>query len=445
MLKKKWLLLLLVLAGAGYAYYARNTYEPADARFTGAYRFADGRLAVVTPTEPDQFRLRFQQEGKVQRLHLTDGDAFDSFRGFVASDKPAATGRFVRSDNGDLTGLELSSGATARRLSFAERIGRFDSKELSLRGKLVLPSGPGPHPLVVLVHGSESYSAVDYYYMPYILAAHGFAAVAYDKRGTGKSDGEYTQDFFALAADATAAAAWASSDPKVDAQRINLMGFSQGGWIAPIAAKTIPGMRGVSIHYGVAVSVTREDRWGYVYELKKQGFGEDEIRKADEINAVLGQIIDERRSEAWADLDRIVAKYKDSEWFKAVAGSDSILGRVAQTSLPSWMWRAYLSFVPPPSVPRTWDPKPTLAELDIPQHWILAGEDSSTPTPESVAVLEELRAAGKPIDIRIFADTEHGIVTFDQDESGKRTSTGYAKTYVDETLAWLKDKNGVEQ
>src|SRR6185503_10488045 len=56
------------------------------------------------------------------------------------------------------------------------------SGELQLRGKLVLPDaatyGPGPYPTVVIVHGSESYSAVDYYYEPYLYAANGFAALA---------------------------------------------------------------------------------------------------------------------------------------------------------------------------------------------------------------------------------------------------------------------------
>ena len=443
MLKKKWfwVLVVLLLAGAGYAYFSRDTYEPADSQYTGAYRFADGQLAVVTPQSPGRFRLRFQKEGRVKLLRISEGDAFDVFSGFRASKDPVTTGRFTRSADGHAAGLELGTGKKAERLPLVERIGRFESGELSLRGKLVLPNEPGPHPLVVTVHGSEAYSAVDYYFMPYLLAAHGIAAVAYDKRGTGESTGKYTQDFFALAADAAAAAEWAKRDKEVDANRINLMGFSQGGWIAPLAAKNIPGMRAMSIHFGVAVPVVREDRWGYVYELKKQGFGEDAIQKADEINAALGQIIDHRNADAWSDLNRLVEQHQDSDWFKAIAGSDSILGMVAGTSIPSWVWRAYLSFQPGPTVPRTWDPAPTLAELAIPQHWILAAEDSSAPTPETTAVLERLRATGKPIDIRTFANTEHGIVTFEQDAAGERTVTGYAKTYFDEALAWLKAKN----
>ncbi len=421
----------------------RDAYQPADTRFTGAYRFAEGRLAVVTPLRTGRFRLRFQRGGQVRLLQMSKGDAFDVFDGFVPAETPVASGRFTRDANGNPNGLELSPGETAERVPLGERIAYFDSDELSLRGKLVLPDGAGPHPVVIFVHGSEDYSAVDFYYMPYFFAAHGIAAMVYDKRGTGASTGEYTQNFFDLANDATAAAAWASSQSEIDGRRINLLGFSQGGWIAPLAAKDIPGVRAVSIHYGVAVPVAREDRWGYVYELTKQGFGEDAIRKADEMNAILAQIIDDGDAEALSDLKKLIDEHQDSDWYKAIAGSDSILGMVAGTSMPSWVWRIFLWFQPPPSAPRTWDPAPTLAEFDIPQHWILAGEDSSAPTPESIAVLERLRSKGSPIDIRIFDGTEHGIVTYKQEESGKRTPTGYAKTYIDEALAWLKQKNDI--
>ena len=433
---------MLLLIGAGYAYFARDTYVPADSRFTGAYRFGDGRLAVVTPQRPGRFRLRFQN-GQVRLLILTEDDAFEVFEGFNDAKGVVTTGRFTRSASGNPNGLELATKETATRLPLIERVGRFDSNELSLRGKLVFPAGPGPHPVVVTVHGSEDYSAVDYYYMPYFLAAHGIAALAYDKRGTGESTGAYTQDFKALAKDASAAARWASSHAEVDAQRINLLGFSQGGWIAPLAAQDIPGLRAIGVHFGVAVSVAREDRWGYVYELTRRGFGRDAIQKADEINAVMARIIDERDPAAWSDLQRLVAEHQDQDWFKAIAGSDSILGIVASTSFPVWTWRIYFWFQPAPSAPRSWDPAPALAKVTVPQHWILAGEDSSAPTPESVAVLEDLRAKGAPIDLRVFPDTEHGIVTFEEDEAGQRTTTGYAATYFDEALAWFKDKNAI--
>ncbi|MEL7450153.1 MAG: alpha/beta hydrolase [Pseudomonadota bacterium] len=445
MLTKKWFwgLAALLVAGGAYAYFSGDSYEPADSRFTGAYRLADDSLAVLTPVDGNRFRLRHQQGGRVQLLLLGEDESFDVHDGFRASATPVTTGRFLRNAEGALEGFELASGERATRMALHEQVGHFPSGDLKLRGKLVLPAGKGPHPVVVTVHGSESYSAVDYYFMPYMLAANGIAGVAYDKRGTGESDGEYTQDFFALAKDTAAAAAWAAADDSVDEQRVNLMGFSQGGWIAPIAAADIPGITSLSIHFGVAVPVVREDRWGYVYELTKQGFGADVIEMADELNAALSRAVDDGDAAGWAQVSDLMDAHENSDWLQALAGSDSLLGRLAEPSTPVWGMRAYFWWNGGPSAPRTWDPASTIASLDIPQHWILAGEDSSAPTPESVAALERLRADGEPIDIRVFPDSEHGMVTYTQADDGERTSTGYAGTYFDEAIAWLKAHNGL--
>lgn len=444
LLRSKWFLgfSALLATCVVYAYFIYGSYQPADSRFTGAYQLNDGRLAVITPLDAaNAFRLRFQKGGTVWRLHVSEDNSFDVFTGFDASPSPYTTGQFSLTEEGWPEGFSLSNGVTAQRMPVIERFGDVQSGNVSLRAKLVLPTTEGPHPIVALIHGSESYSAVDFYYFPYYLAANGFAAVVYDKRGTGASSGQYTQDFFVLADDAAAAVTWATEHPEIDTQRVNLMGFSQGGWISPIAAQKIPNIRSVNIHYGAAVPVIREDRWGYVYELNKKGFGEEAIRQADELNAVLSKLVDEQAPEGWAEWDQKFEQYKDADWMKAIKGSDSVLGMVVEYNLPTWVWRGFVWFMGRPLVPRTWDPAPVLAELTMPQHWILAGEDSSCPTPESLVVLERLRKEGKPIDVKVFENTEHGISTFESDETGARTITGYAPNYVDESLAWLKSKN----
>src|SRR3546814_20786511 len=68
-----------------------------------------------------------------------------------------------------------------------------------------MPKGAGSVPIAVEVHGSERDSAIDYNYMQYLLPAQGVGVFVYDKRGTGRSTGSYTQDFHLLAGDARAA------------------------------------------------------------------------------------------------------------------------------------------------------------------------------------------------------------------------------------------------
>ena len=69
----------------------------------------------------------------------------------------------------------------------------------------MMTSGNAPVPLAVVLHGSEDYSGHLYYPEQYRLPAQEIAVCVYDKRGTGDSGGEYTQDFYLLAADAAAA------------------------------------------------------------------------------------------------------------------------------------------------------------------------------------------------------------------------------------------------
>jgi alpha-beta hydrolase superfamily lysophospholipase len=55
------------------------------------------------------------------------------------------------------------------------------------------------------------------------------------------------------------------------------------------------------------------------------------------------------------------------------------------------------------------DPKPLLEKLDVPGLWLLGGEDRSIPTPATVAVLDELMAAGRPFARVVFPGFGHDL------------------------------------
>ena len=115
---------------------------------------------------------------------------------------------------------------------------QFTSYQTQLSGFLIEPqnaSGAKPA-LVVMVHGSEKTSIRASYY-PYLFAAQGLTVFAYDKRGTGDSQGDYTQNFELLADDAVAAMQEAKRLAAGRYARAGFFGGSQGGWTAPLAAK----------------------------------------------------------------------------------------------------------------------------------------------------------------------------------------------------------------
>src|SRR5262249_33862991 len=117
----------------------------------------------------------------------------------------------------------------------------FQNGGVSLSGTLFLPSGPGPHPAVVGVHGSGGADRTGFGAIPAQLAIEGTAFFAYDKRGTGKSPGFLPNGTCeTLAGDARAALAVLTARSEIDRRRIGMWGVCQAGFIAPIIAAGSP-------------------------------------------------------------------------------------------------------------------------------------------------------------------------------------------------------------
>jgi hypothetical protein len=443
-LRKRWMVLVGLLLVAAGGTWLLSREAPLDLRFTGAYRFEDGRLVFVTPREGDTLRYRMTS-GESAALRPAGRRTFEAGPGWSHAEPVRATVAFD-SAAGRPEGLTWRSRGgleRAHRVDLPEIDGRFSSDGLELRAKLVLPEGKGPHPAVVFVHGSGANSAVDTYYNPYLAAANGIAGLVYDKRGTGGSQGRYTQNFHRLSDDTAAAVEWLRTRPEIDPANIHLAGYSQGGWIAPLAATKVA-VRSLLINYGPMVPVTAEDRWGYVFALEKAGFGPPALREVDEVNAIVGRIMD-YGEDRWGELEQALAAARDKAWFDAVRGSDSTVGFLATTRMPIWVLRLYAWWRlrgDEPFVDRLYDPVPTVASLETPSLWIFGGEDSSMPSDWSITELERLRAAGRPITIEVFPEAEHGILLFEE-KDGERDLLGYAPGYLPLQVEWLRRQSGL--
>jgi pimeloyl-ACP methyl ester carboxylesterase len=116
--------------------------------------------------------------------------------------------------------------------------------KISLSGTLTLPPGSGPFLVAILLHGSGPHDRDETLlgHRPFlVLADHltrkGIAVLRFDKRGNGKSTGDYanatTEDF---ASDCQSAIAYLKTRKDIDSKRIGLIGHSEGGIIAPMVA-----------------------------------------------------------------------------------------------------------------------------------------------------------------------------------------------------------------
>jgi uncharacterized protein len=190
--------LLLALVTAFLPTLATAADTAGDCRI-GAYRLTDGSVVDIGASDEDALRWR-RFDGTTGKLHKNADGSWYSTLGFA--DKPdGKTVTFSDCAKGDIS----FNGINGRRIAFDVTESTFEGDGVKLVGRLVLPKSAGQTPIVVLIHGSETDSARDFYPLQRLLPAEGVGAFVYDKRGTGASGGKYTQDFNLLANDAVAA------------------------------------------------------------------------------------------------------------------------------------------------------------------------------------------------------------------------------------------------
>ena len=115
---------------------------------------------------------------------------------------------------------------------------------VSLAGTLTVPPGAGLFPAVVLLTGSgpEDRDETVFDHKPFAvladyLARRGVAVLRFDDRGVGESTGTLQGTTSAdYAADARAALAWLRAQPGIDKKHVGLLGHSEGGTAAALAA-----------------------------------------------------------------------------------------------------------------------------------------------------------------------------------------------------------------
>ncbi len=129
----------------------------------------------------------------------------------------------------------------------------FQNGAVTLAGTLTLPDVPGPHPMVVMMHGSGPLDRDEnmpgqalniFNALAAALAEAGYAAFRYDKRGCGASTGDYlTHGFGDLIGDAVAVVAGLRAMPGFGP--VYLLGHSEGTILAPQAAAKSGGIAGL--------------------------------------------------------------------------------------------------------------------------------------------------------------------------------------------------------
>jgi dienelactone hydrolase len=282
----------------------------------------------------------------------------------------------------DFVGTDLSirsSGKTrsGHRLAYRQSEVSVPSAGAALAATITEPLKPGPHPGIVVVHGSEPGQRYFYDIWVGIYASFGIDVLTYDKRGIGASSGTYPGEFpttTALqiyAADAEAAREFLSRWPGVDPQRVGFHGGSQGGWTVPLAMLDHPGAAFAVLVSAPATDVDQTDLWA--------GFSNHGAEMPSE------------------SVDQMLASVR------AARGG--------------------------------YDPGPALRSIGVPVIWVLGTNDRTVPTAVCIEVLDALH---KPNFTVQQVPTGHGMLVnptgLDADDA---KSFGLAPQLVPALQAWF--------
>lgn len=239
----------------------------------------------------------------------------------------------------------------------------FESHGVALSGSIVFPEREAPRAALVFVHGSgkqtRNLALADRF------ARAGIAALVYDKRGAGKSGGEYEgnqsvseQNISLLADDAAAALNALARNPALQGVPVGLAGISQAGWIVPLAARRALRVNFLLLWSGPVCKVSEED----IYSIYTHDAG-----------------------------GRTVPSY-----------AEALASRTEK-----YLWPDFLGV--------DTDPVTSLRDMNVPGLWIFSDNDGSVPADLSIARLKPLRESGRPFDYVLFSGLGHDNIdgTFD--------------------------------
>ena len=259
----------------------------------------------------------------------------------------------------------------------------FDNKAagVTLAATLTAPPGAGPFPAAVLITGSGPHDRDETLmgHEPFLVLADyltrkGIVVLRADKRGCGKSKGDYaaatTIDF---ASDADAAVAYLKTRPEVDQHKIGLIGHSEGGIVAPMAAAGNPDV-------------------AFVVMMAGPGVRGDEILPAQLIliSEAAGESHDKAEKDA-AD-ERTMLALIESE--KDDAALNKELREKLAGKIPEGQIDAQIKTITSPWFRQfiAYDPAPTLRKLTCPVLAINGEKDLQVPPDQNLPVIRKALA-----------------------------------------------------
>jgi hypothetical protein len=319
---------------------------------------------------------------------------------------------------------------------------------VKLAGTLTVPKSGGPHPAVVLITGSGAQDRDEALmgHRPFLVLAdyltrRGIAVLRMDDRGVAKSTGDFrkatTDDFVE---DTLAGVAFLKQRKEINAKKIGLVGHSEGGIVAPLAAVRSADVAFIVLLAGVGVPMDQLLERQAADVARVMGGGEDIIAQnaagQREIFRILRTERDDPAAEkAIREQVRQQLEAFTEEQRKAMGLTDAMIDSQVKLVLTPW-FRHLLAY----------DPRPTLKKVRCPVLAINGEKDVQVAAKENLAAIQRALTAGGNRDCKTveLAGLNHLLQT---------CRTGAVAEYgqIEETMApaalraiaeWIRAKTG---
>jgi pimeloyl-ACP methyl ester carboxylesterase len=245
-------------------------------------------------------------------------------------------------------GSPTASDATPR--DRQSQSGLFANGDVRLSYQLDLPARTGPAPAVVFGHGSGRANKTSCRFLADPLLERGFATLCFDKRGVGESSGVYAN-----------------------------VGTQNSETMFPLLASDMAAgvrfLRGNPDIDPARIGLAGNSQAGWIIPIA--------AAQADPAFMILV-------------VGPTVSVGEEIFYSNIVEFSSAPIAEALERL------RTY-------SGPRGFDPVPTLQALAVPGLWLLGGEDRSIPTPHTVAILDRLKAAGRPFEYAVVPGAGHNL------------------------------------
>ncbi|OZM77537.1 S9 family peptidase [Pseudonocardia sp. MH-G8] len=271
---------------------------------------------------------------------------------------------------------------------------------VELAGTLALPASQRPAPAVLLISGSgpQDRDSALFGHRPFLVMSEaltraGYAVLRVDDRGVGGSGGVLDKATYGeLVADITAGVEFLRARPEVDPAQVGLLGHSEGGVLAPLAA----GQTGAA----------------FVVSLAGPAVSGEEVLVAQNrtLFTQLGRLADAEAQVAYVrELTRLL-RVGDTDSARVLARRE--IGRQLELMPPEQrptpeQIEAQLPVTPYFRSLVLHDPAPSLRALRVPVLAVYGGKDVQVPATQSAPAARELLAAGPDATVCTFPQLNH--------------------------------------